>query len=57
VLGKDDREASSPSFFNIDEALVVKSNVQQLKESRDRRFRTSEAFPSSYRWFIDATDV
>ncbi|KAJ2936529.1 hypothetical protein H1R20_g564, partial [Candolleomyces eurysporus] len=25
VLGKDDREAVSPSFFNIDEALVVKS--------------------------------
>jgi hypothetical protein len=27
---------------NIDEALVVKSYAQQLKESRDRRFRTSE---------------
>ncbi|RXW14391.1 hypothetical protein EST38_g11467 [Candolleomyces aberdarensis] len=42
VLGKDDREASSPSFFNIDEALVVKSYVQQLKETRDRRFRTND---------------
>jgi helicase MOV-10 len=40
VLGKDDREASSPSFFNIDEALQVKSYVRQLKESR--KFRTSE---------------
>ncbi|KAF9527401.1 RNA helicase [Crepidotus variabilis] len=41
VSGKDDREASSPSFFNIDETLLVKSYVQQLKE--DRRFRTTDA--------------
>jgi helicase MOV-10 len=39
VSGKDDREASSPSFFNIDEVLQVKSYVQKLKE--DRRYRTS----------------
>jgi helicase MOV-10 len=39
VSGKDDREASSPSFFNIDEVLQVKSYVQQLKA--DRIFKTS----------------
>lgn len=39
VSGKDDREASSPSFFNIDEVLQVKSYVQRLKQ--DRNFRTS----------------
>ena len=38
VSGKDDREASSPSFFNIDEILQVKSYVQRLKG--DRQFRT-----------------
>jgi len=40
VSGKDDREASSPSFFNIDEVLQVKSYVQKLKE--DRKFRTTD---------------
>jgi helicase MOV-10 len=39
VSGKDDREASSPSFFNVDEVLQVKSYVQQLKEGR--KFRAS----------------
>ncbi|KAG6877586.1 hypothetical protein C0993_005916 [Termitomyces sp. T159_Od127] len=38
VHGKDDREASSPSFFNIDEILQVKAYVQALRS--DRRFRT-----------------
>ncbi|KAF8895854.1 RNA helicase [Gymnopilus junonius] len=41
VSGKDDREASSPSFFNIDEVLQIKSYVEQLKA--DRRFRTTDA--------------
>ena len=41
VAGKDDREASSPSFFNIDEVLQVKAYVQQLKEIRGK-FRTSK---------------
>ncbi|RXW22216.1 hypothetical protein EST38_g3643 [Candolleomyces aberdarensis] len=40
VLGKDDREASSPSFFNIDEALQIKSYIRQLKENR--KFRTTD---------------
>lgn len=43
VSGKDDREASSPSFFNVDEVLQVKSYVQQLKEGR--RFRASKQLP------------
>lgn len=41
VSGKDEREASSPSFFNIAEASLVKTYVQDLFE--DRRLRlTSE---------------
>ena len=36
VSGKDDREASSPSFFNIEEVLQVKDYVQKLK--KDRKF-------------------
>ena len=40
VFGKDEREASSPSFFNIDEALQIKDYVQKLRA--DARFRTSK---------------
>ncbi|KAF8869389.1 AAA domain-containing protein [Infundibulicybe gibba] len=38
VSGKDDREASSPSFFNIDEITQVKSYVVALRA--DRKYRT-----------------
>jgi helicase MOV-10 len=44
VVGKDEREASSPSFFNVDEVLQVKRYVQQLKDGRGQ-FRTSECQP------------
>jgi len=40
VSGKDDREASSPSFFNIHEVLQVKDYVQRLRA--DRRFITTD---------------
>lgn len=40
LCGKDDREASSPSFFNIDEALEVKRYVVQLRS--DRRYRATD---------------
>ncbi|KAF9260599.1 P-loop containing nucleoside triphosphate hydrolase protein [Marasmius fiardii PR-910] len=40
ISGKDDREASSPSFFNIDEVTVVKSVVEKLRS--DRRIRISD---------------
>ncbi|KAF8067812.1 P-loop containing nucleoside triphosphate hydrolase protein [Lyophyllum atratum] len=40
LCGKDDREASSPSFFNVDEVLQVKAYVQALRS--DRRFRTTD---------------
>ncbi|KAF6757649.1 RNA helicase [Ephemerocybe angulata] len=36
-----DREASSPSFFNIDEVLQVKAYVRDLKD--DRRVRTTDS--------------
>jgi helicase MOV-10 len=42
ISGKDEREASSPSFFNIDEATQVKTYVQDLRA--DRRFRISKSF-------------
>ncbi|KZT00672.1 P-loop containing nucleoside triphosphate hydrolase protein [Laetiporus sulphureus 93-53] len=41
ISGKDDREASSPSFFNIDEVLQVKDYVQRLRS--DRYFRITDA--------------
>lgn len=40
VSGKDDQEASSPLFFNIDEALQVRTYIQQLKANWS--FRTSK---------------
>ncbi|EMD34731.1 hypothetical protein CERSUDRAFT_54531 [Gelatoporia subvermispora B] len=40
ITGKDDREASSPSFFNIDEVTLIKSYVESLRA--DRRFRITE---------------
>ncbi|KAF8868065.1 AAA domain-containing protein [Mucidula mucida] len=41
MSGKDDREASSPSFFNIQEALMVKEKVEALRG--DRKLRLSDA--------------
>lgn len=38
VFGKDDREASSPSFFNVDEILQIKQYVEKLRA--DRKYRT-----------------
>ncbi|KAL0572130.1 hypothetical protein V5O48_009828 [Marasmius crinis-equi] len=40
ISGKDDREAASPSFFNIDEVTAVKSIVQKLRS--DRRIRITD---------------
>lgn len=40
VYGKDDREATSPSFFNADEVLQVKQYVQALRD--ERRYRTTD---------------
>ncbi|KAF8217659.1 P-loop containing nucleoside triphosphate hydrolase protein [Mycena galopus ATCC 62051] len=40
ISGKDDREASSPSFFNIDEVSQVKEYIQKLRA--DRRFRITD---------------
>ncbi|EAU82902.2 RNA helicase [Coprinopsis cinerea okayama7 len=42
VSGKDDREASSPSFFNVDEVLTVKDYVRRLKENRSVRISDNE---------------
>ncbi|KAJ7255409.1 P-loop containing nucleoside triphosphate hydrolase protein [Mycena rebaudengoi] len=40
ISGKDDREANSPSFFNIDEATQVKAYIQKLRS--DRRVRITD---------------
>jgi helicase MOV-10 len=37
MTGKDDREASSPSFFNIHEVQQVKAYIESLRS--DRRLR------------------
>ena len=50
VSGQDDREASSPSFFNVDEVLQVKAYVQQLKESKP--FRASKLQHSIYAFLL-----
>ncbi|KAK7047868.1 hypothetical protein VNI00_006196 [Paramarasmius palmivorus] len=42
VKGKDDREASSPSFFNIDEATIVRNMVKDLLEDRTKRIAAAE---------------
>jgi helicase MOV-10 len=42
VTGKDDREASSPSFFNVDEVLQVKSYVQRLVMGG--KFKTGKSY-------------
>jgi hypothetical protein len=41
IHGKDDRESTSPSFFNIDEILQVKEYVNHLRSDRKTRISTS----------------
>lgn len=43
LIGKDLREASSPSFFNVEEASLVKKYIQDLKA--DQRLRLGKHFP------------
>lgn len=40
IAGKDEREAESPSYFNRDEASLVKKYVTELFD--DKRFRLSK---------------
>jgi helicase MOV-10 len=47
ISGKDDREANSPSFFNIDEATQVKAYIGKLRS--DRRVRISASILLSCR--------
>jgi helicase MOV-10 len=46
MAGKDVREASSPSFFNVDEASLVKKYVRELKA--DQRLRLGKCALDSY---------
>ncbi|KAK2465578.1 hypothetical protein APHAL10511_002470 [Amanita phalloides] len=40
IFGKDEREASSPSYFNVDEVTQVKQYVRNLRS--DNRYPTTE---------------
>ena len=42
IVGKDERQASSPSFFNVDEASQVKKYCKALLENQ--KLRLSEFF-------------
>ncbi|KAJ6572149.1 P-loop containing nucleoside triphosphate hydrolase protein [Mycena capillaripes] len=42
IIGKDDREGSSPSFFNIGEATLVKKYAASLVGNRKLRIRPEE---------------
>ncbi|KAF8206083.1 P-loop containing nucleoside triphosphate hydrolase protein [Mycena galopus ATCC 62051] len=42
IIGKDDREGHSPSFFNIGEATLVKKYVTSLVSNRKLRIRPEE---------------
>ncbi|KAG2058194.1 P-loop containing nucleoside triphosphate hydrolase protein [Suillus hirtellus] len=42
ISGKDDREASSPSFFNIDEVTQVRKYIQLLRDDRQVRVAHNE---------------
>ena len=44
VIGSDLREASSPSFFNIDEASLVKHYALNILENRKLRISASFIF-------------
>ncbi len=46
MAGRDDREASSPSFFNIDEVSQVKATVEELLG--DSRLKLSKLSSFSY---------
>ncbi len=46
--GEDKREASSPSFFNPHEILVVKDYVQALRENSRLRLSGSIIFPKAH---------
>jgi helicase MOV-10 len=41
IIGKDEKEASSPSFFNIDEASQVKKYVISLLGNRKNKISES----------------
>ncbi|KAJ3904549.1 P-loop containing nucleoside triphosphate hydrolase protein [Lentinula edodes] len=42
ISGKDDREASSPSFFNIDEVTQVKTLIAKLRSDRNQRITDND---------------
>jgi len=46
IVGKDMREANSPSWFNIEEASLVKFYIEQLR--LDKGLRVSESSPLEF---------
>ena len=39
VIGQDLKEESSPSFFNIEEIIIVRDYIKKLLEMRQNRVR------------------
>jgi len=54
IIGKDQQEESSPSFFNIDEVTRVKKYCLELMD--DRRLRLSERTSILLRFIVAETD-
>ena len=53
ISGKNDREASSPSYFNVDEAIQVKAYITSLLQDRQFPVRKSRrCFVSLPRFLI-----
>ena len=46
VVGRDQREAASPSFFNIDEVSLAKKYALDILENRKLRISTSSFRPT-----------
>lgn len=53
VVGRDQREASSPSFFNIDEVSLAKEYALDILDNRRLGISTCSCLfePQSTRWF------
>lgn len=57
IAGQDDREAQSPSFFNIDEATQVKAYIQSLRSDRKARIADKDIVSDMTRRFFTTTNT
>ena len=42
VIGQDMKEQSSPSFFNVEEVIIVRDYIKQLLDMKDNKVKPSE---------------